>query len=909
MSAATMSAEQFFRLLYGDDAPGFLTLFTVPGEATHWAPASDLGAAAVEVGKLTKTLNVYYGLGLRKEKLSQGRGSADDVGVLPGFCIEVDYGEDGHKKQQLPPTADDALTLIRDFPLAPTLVVHSGHGFHVYWLFPEPWVLEMDEEREEAKDVAYRFHATFKAKAQQRGWIVDSVYNIAWVFRPPETWNRKPNLEPVQVRAVALDEGARYSLDDIEPVLIDVQWARANPAAVAAVKLPVDLPRVDLASLRLSWRMRQVIRAGVDPSDANRYASRSETQWAALWALIRAGCDDATIGGVFFDPRNAVGAKARERPRSWLAADIARARVKVSEAGGGPDAAPDVIGLTKEIADAILLDDYFAQDQGGAIYVYRGGIYRPKGEQHIKQRVKILLEAWGASSSWNVKRVHEVVAYIATDAPSLWEQPPLHIVCLLNGRYDLNQEKLLPHSPEYLSSIQIPVVFDPEAACPTWDRFTADVLPPDCSDLAYELAADLMTPDRAEQRAILMVGEGANGKSTLLRAFVAFVGKRNVASISLHKLEGDKFAAARLVGKLANVCPDLPSSHLASTSVFKALTGGDVVNAERKYVDSFEFEPYCRLIFSANHPPRSDDASHAFFRRWLVVPFPNTFEGGTEKSRRDLDAALADPKELSGVLNRALAVLPRLRQHGFTESGSMRQARDEFRSSTDPLTVWLDHATVETPETYVIRDELRKAYYADCMKAGRPTLSETAFGIAFKQARPAATEAYRTVGGVRKWCYAGIGLLGTHVQSVQGSSICFVQEDVQSKVGRNGRKTADGDNNGRNPEHPEHPEQPNVPHRNGHASPPSPRRCPSCGGTMPDPWMQRCPPCRLALLDQIRADLARAGWVELPFPGMMLGPGEARWLGSLAALPPSVDLVELARRAAEVAEMAERTPL
>jgi len=74
-------------------------------------------------------------------------------------------------------------------------------------------------------------------------------------------------------------------------------------------------------------------------------------------------------------------------------------------------------------------------------------------------------------------------------------------------------------------------------------------------------------------------------------------------------------SAARLVGRLANICPDLPATDLVSTSVFKAITGGDPLVAEYKFRDSFEFIPYTRLVFSANHPPKSQDASPAFFRR------------------------------------------------------------------------------------------------------------------------------------------------------------------------------------------------------------------------------------------------------------------------------------------------------
>jgi putative DNA primase/helicase len=116
---------------------------------------------------------------------------------------------------------------------------------------------------------------------------------------------------------------------------------------------------------------------------------------------------------------------------------------------------------------------------------------------------------------------------------------------------------------------------------------------------------------------------------------------------------------ARLVGKLANICPDLPSTDLTGTSVFESITGGDSLLAEPKFEESFEFVPYARLVFSANLPPKSQDASPAFFRRWLVAPFEKTFQVGAAGTipRADLDAMLADPAELSGVLNKALLAL------------------------------------------------------------------------------------------------------------------------------------------------------------------------------------------------------------------------------------------------------------
>jgi putative DNA primase/helicase len=325
----------------------------------------------------------------------------------------------------------------------------------------------------------------------------------------------------------------------------------------------------------------------------------------------------------------------------------------------------------------------------------------------------------------------------------------------------VNSRVLSPHCADHLSPVQLPIKFDTGARCPAWDKFVSEVFPCDSEAIAWEILAWLMTPDASIQKAILLMGDGANGKSTYLRGVVAFIGKHNTAAVSLHRLENDRFSAARLLGRLANICPDLPSTDLTNTSVFKAITGGDPLMAEFKFKDPFEFVPYARMVFSANHPPKSQDASPAFFRRWLVVPFEHTFPDGapdTIPSDR-LDAMLSNPPELSGVLNKSLEALAAIRTRGLSESESTSRATDEFRQATDPVAVWLDRKTILQPDAVTPKDQLHREFCRNCEAAGRPTITKTAFGIAIKKLRPNVTDFQRTVNGVLAWCYVGIALL------------------------------------------------------------------------------------------------------------------------------------------------------
>jgi putative DNA primase/helicase len=257
------------------------------------------------------------------------------------------------------------------------------------------------------------------------------------------------------------------------------------------------------------------------------------------------------------------------------------------------------------------------------------------------------------------------------------------------------------------------------------------------------------------------VGEGANGKSVWLTLLETFLGRENVTTLSLHRIEADKFAAARLVGRLCNIGTDLPTAALAGTSMLKALTGGDTITAERKYEASFEFRPYARLLFSANSAPRSDDATHGFFRRWLCIPFNRTFDESSPDTvpRAVLDARLSEPGELSGLLNRALEALPVIRTGRFTESASTRAALREFQAVTDPFAVWLEQATVEHPDAMVPKDRLRSAYAQICQEAGRSIMREEQFTAALKRLRPKVEPAKRRLNGKLTPVYLGLGFM------------------------------------------------------------------------------------------------------------------------------------------------------
>jgi hypothetical protein len=114
---------------------------------------------------------------------------------------------------------------------------------------------------------------------------------------------------------------------------------------------------------------------------------------------------------------------------------------------------------TAYLAELIQREAHFAIDEAGRFYVYENGIYQPQGDQAVRSLVKKVLRTIGRIGNWTSYRTKEVRQYLAVDAPSLWERPPLDEINVRNGRLHLVTGEFFPHSPTWFSPIQIPVTY------------------------------------------------------------------------------------------------------------------------------------------------------------------------------------------------------------------------------------------------------------------------------------------------------------------------------------------------------------------------------------------------------------------------------------------------------------------
>jgi hypothetical protein len=319
--------RHFLASLYGDDAHGWLTIWLFPSKYTHWLRAQNLEAAAIYAVKQAQQCDVYFGVGLRRERLNKGRGEAQDVIALPGLYIEIDIKHPVHKAQNLPESIDAARQLIaKAISLPPNILIDSGHGLHGYWLWRELWLLDSEAERQAAATLLLRFQRTIQATAKLHGWHVDGTADLARVLRIPGTFNRKDPQHIVPVTIIEHDTGHPYNPSDFEPYLLELDAAANEPGH--RPPLPDELPSIDIRHLDVSASIKFLIATGTHPNGSRRYASRSEAEWALIQALIKAGYEDPVIAAVLLDPANRISEKPREKGRKWVEQEIARARAK-----------------------------------------------------------------------------------------------------------------------------------------------------------------------------------------------------------------------------------------------------------------------------------------------------------------------------------------------------------------------------------------------------------------------------------------------------------------------------------------------------------------------------------------------------------------------------------------------------
>lgn len=270
---------------------------------------------------------------------------------------------------------------------------------------------------------------------------------------------------------------------------------------------------------------------------------------------------------------------------------------------------------------------------------------------------------------------------------------------------DINTGKEIKATPEYFVTNPIPYALHKErfVETPNMDKIFAEWVGEEYVKTLYEIIAYCLLPDYPIHRLFCFIGAGLNGKSCFLRLLRKFIGEENVTATELDTLLASRFEVTRLHKKLACIMGETNFSEMNKTSVIKKLTGQDVIGFEYKNKNPFTDDNYAKILIATNNLPTTSDKTLGFYRRWLIIDFPNKF--GEKK-----DILCEIPEEEYEILAvKSLFVLKDLLDERiFHNEGSIEERMKKYEEKSDPFNKFIKEFTVEDGDGYITKSQFEK---------------------------------------------------------------------------------------------------------------------------------------------------------------------------------------------------------
>ncbi len=271
-----------------------------------------------------------------------------------------------------------------------------------------------------------------------------------------------------------------------------------------------------------------------------------------------------------------------------------------------------------------------------------------------------------------------------------------------NGIYSINEDKLYEHGPEYGFFYVIPYAYDAAATSPKWDAFLLQIMNgrQHLVDLLMEYAGYCLSYDSCwAQKCLVLNGTGSNGKSVFMETLGKVVGPNNASSIQLQDMLGSPTARFNMMHKMFNYSDETSSKVFRESALFKSLVQGGTMAVKKLYVQETHVENKTKLIISCNEVPSSNDSTHAFFRRFIIVPFDFVISpddpGFNPRLKEDLWET-----ELPGICNAIIRSYKKLIENKrFTDAPESLEMVREFQRETNTAQLFVEDC-VEFTESF-----------------------------------------------------------------------------------------------------------------------------------------------------------------------------------------------------------------
>lgn len=351
--------------------------------------------------------------------------------------------------------------------------------------------------------------------------------------------------------------------------------------------------------------------------------------------------------------------------------------------------------LPMELADFIKKNLKYvfvksAASEQPLIYVYTNGYYKFISDDEMKGFIKSFIPYQLRYS----KDINEVLYELKTEM-NFVEYEDLNnnedIINFQDGLYNIKTNELLPHTPDILSTIQIPAKYEDIKNAPADAPVFFDYMMTLCDDdiETFELLMQCLGVAISNvyayrtKKALFLVGQGNTGKSQLKRLAEYLVGYNNVSNIDLKKVN-DKHGTASLYQKRLAGCNDMSYQRIEDMSIFKQLTGGDAIEIDFKFKNSFNFLFKGFLWFNCNKLPRfGGDTGKWVYERIMPVFCNNVIP----KEKQDPMLFEKMLKEKNTILALAIQELQKVvnNNYHFIEPAKLARERIAYEKENNTL--------------------------------------------------------------------------------------------------------------------------------------------------------------------------------------------------------------------------------
>ncbi len=403
------------------------------------------------------------------------------------------------------------------------------------------------------------------------------------------------------------------------------------------------------------------------------------------------------------------------------------------------------LGEHIEAAKDTVLELYHTACQHGASDMEKWkGIISAAASLQVESRIKAVLELAKSEAGMSIM------------AKELDAHPEL--IGVRNGVVNLRTGALQVNLPMLYITKYVDCDYDPNATCPLFQGFLADIFQNDADTIAavQRLAGLTASGCTDEELIIFCVGHGANGKSIFGNVLAAIMGDYSTTAPSsiLAARRADDHSArsdlAMLQGARIVSINELPGGMRLDETVTKQLAGREPISARFLYKEHFTFLPRFTPWVRTNHRPVIKGTDNGIWRRMVIIPFRRTFT--PEEQDNGLEAKLLN--EAEGILAWMIKGAQSYLASGLEHSRAMKSEVKQYRRDSDLLGEFLTDETVADPTSEVMQPALYTDYRLWCERCGHRPVSKRALNEQLAE----RGIGQRKSGSTRY--YTGVGLVG-----------------------------------------------------------------------------------------------------------------------------------------------------